>query len=308
MSEVKELVKVITPEVMMAEDDFSSLPLPERHMAEVRLRIRNAGKAVKDAFFSLSRDLLEVNESGKLSGDRKAYYESWGYKNFEEYVEGELDMSSRIAYELVSVAKMVRTYKLDQERVQAIGWTKAAAIARAGEQATRKLDENDMSVEEISQKKEEIKGRIEELLDLAQEVTVPALQDKLKEETKKIDPKDATQQKHKISWLLEGVESTTFESALEVGKSNWPHLKTDKEITAAILGDWMELREAMPEGVTLDAAIARLEKTYGVKLMQSSSAPTAEALMGGFESPKADDLTQSLMADVDLNQVLGKVQ
>lgn len=308
MSKDKALVKAVEPEVMMAEDDFSNLPVAERHMAEVRLRIRNAGKAVREAFFTLSRDLLEVNESGKLSGDRKAYYESWGYKNFEEYVEGELDMSSRIAYELVSVARMVRTYKLDQEKVQAIGWTKAATIARAGEQAARKLESEELSVEEVSQKKEEIKDRIEELLDLAQEVTVPALQESIKEETKKIEPKDATQQKHKISWLLEGVESTTFESALEIGKSNWPHLKTDKEITAAILGDWMELREAMPEGVTLDAAIARIEKTYGVKLVQSSSDPTAEALMGGFESQKADDLTQSLMADVDLNQVLGKVQ
>lgn len=282
MSKVKVIqkgevpVKTVEAELMMDEADFSNLPVAERKAAETRYNLKQAVRKIKSNFADIGKNLLVVKESSKVSPDGVPYWKGWGFESFADYIEEELDMNFRAGYQIMSVAAMVRDYNLEWDQITSIGWTKCALVARQAE----------IDVEKYEKPKEEVKEKVKDNLVLASEMSVPRLKEVLKssaqapavgggeateegqtteEGTKKTDSKDFQDQKHKITWLLEGQDSKTFEMALAIAAQAFPHLKTDKEMVAAILGDWMELREAMPEGLPLDVVVSRIEKTYGVK-------------------------------------------
>lgn len=88
---------------------------------EVRTQVARYLKDVDKAYWNLAETLHEVYNGG--------YYVQWGFKNFREFVEKELEFQVRKGETLVRIYDWA--HKLNpaaQEWIKSIGWTKASML------------------------------------------------------------------------------------------------------------------------------------------------------------------------------------
>lgn len=89
---------------------------------DIRSHVIDVRKQIDSLLLELAKNLSEIYH--------KEYYVDWGYKTFELYVIGELDYSYRKAKYFVEIWDSVKHTDLDVSRIEAVGWSKMAEIAR----------------------------------------------------------------------------------------------------------------------------------------------------------------------------------
>jgi hypothetical protein len=88
---------------------------------DIRKRVLDLRKTVDDSYWELSKSLKEV-----YSG---SYYIAWGFQNWKEYVESELEFAQRKAQYLVSIQDWFGKMRPEiQAWVQSLGWTKSKEL------------------------------------------------------------------------------------------------------------------------------------------------------------------------------------
>ena len=106
--------------------------IEEKRAEIVRRQMDQIKGNIRKAMYKVAELLFEISE--------EKHYKKWGYSRFEAYVEEEVGMSSRKAYELLSIWRcLVKDLNISPNEIQKLDWTKAAVIARVA-------DENNIKV------------------------------------------------------------------------------------------------------------------------------------------------------------------
>jgi len=89
--------------------------------ADIRQRVQDNRKRVEEAYWNLAQDLHEVYNG--------SMYLAWGFENWRDYVEKELDFRVRKAQYLVSIFDWFGDMKPNvQKWIKELGWTKAKEL------------------------------------------------------------------------------------------------------------------------------------------------------------------------------------
>ena len=106
--------------------------IEEKRAEIVRKEMDQIKGNIRKAMYKVAELLFEIREA--------RHYKLWGYSRFEAYVEEEVGMSSRKAYELLSIWRcLVNDLNISPQEIQKLDWTKAAVIARVANENNIKL-------------------------------------------------------------------------------------------------------------------------------------------------------------------------
>jgi hypothetical protein len=240
--------------------DYSDLPAREQAAFRCKDRIGDAlGKSTL-AFYDLSCGLMEAYDEN--------YHKIWGYANFVDYVEAELGMKYRSAYYLIEVGRIIKKFNIDTDQAKRIGWTK---------------------MREITSYIQKTPDDANRYLDMAENMSRRDLQEQLQSESevKVTDAVNARPQVMRLSLKLEADAASIISDALALAYGD---LGREDAVMAFqhIASEWLISRGGTPSGVTLDTWLSYLENSYGVKLVQSSSDESIDALLSGDSAGEED--------------------
>ena len=263
----KGVVKVADAEIV--SKDYSVYSPREQAAFQCRDKIEGALRGASTAFYDLSTGLLEAYDND--------YAKVYGFGNFSEYVESNLDMKYRTAYYMVEIARVVKQLGIDRARVERIGWAKMKGIAWA-----------------LSESPDEK----EKYLEMAETMSQRALDEKIREEREaKIahtEGREARAAVMRVSLKLEGDAASVVSDALALAYNDIG--REDASLAFQhIAGEWMVARNASPGAVTLDDWIAYIEKAYGTKLVRVEEASALDALLSGETSTDEDAELEALL-------------
>lgn len=234
---------------------------------QCRERISRAMQGATVAFLDMSMGLLEAYEN--------EYAKEWGFENFSDYVERELDMKCRSAYYLVEIAKAVRALGIDSERVQRIGWTKMKEITSA---LTASPDES------------------EKYLHMAETMSTKELKEAIKSEVKMTDAKDAQPVTMRLSLKFDGDTATMVSDALNMAFGDIGKEDVNQGLSY-IVGEWMMARGGGVQSSTLEQWTGFIEKQFGVKLVRAEKDEDIDAIL--VENLAAEETEVSVGLDED---------
>jgi hypothetical protein len=81
-----------------------------------RRKITAAYRGAAIAYYDIAVGLLEVWDND--------YAKDWGYRNFQDFVETELDMKYRTGYYYVEIARAVKKFNISKGQVQKLAGRK----------------------------------------------------------------------------------------------------------------------------------------------------------------------------------------
>jgi hypothetical protein len=247
---------ITTPE---GEKDYSGLSPHEQAANQCKDRIIRAMRGYNTALYDIALGLAEAYD--------KDYAPVFGYSNFAEFVETELDMKYRSAYYMVEIAHVVTKIGIAPEQVNRIGWSKMKSIASY-----------------IQEKPEEA----DKYLEMAETLSSAKLQEALKSEVKFTEGKDASGHTLRLSMKLDGDAASIVNDALALAYGDIGREDTALAIQH-ITSEWMVARGSTPSGASLEDWIKYLEKAYGVKLVRTADEETLDALLSGTPTDTAAD-------------------
>jgi hypothetical protein len=190
----------------------------------------------------------------------KEYFTDWGYKNFESYIMQELDFSYRKAKYLIEIWDKIKNTDLDLARLEAIGWTKAAEIARII---------NDDNAELWLERAEKINAR--ELSTQIKQVVDNAIPDSR--------PR-VTYMKFRLDSIDAALINEAITESCRVNNTNDVALAM-----AQICDEWLLSKGTIPKALTLNDHINYLNKTFSTKLI---IAPPSEEGMAEISKTMTD--------------------
>lgn len=229
----------------------------------VRKAILEANRAIEENYVSLAQLLYEAYH--------KEFWQAWGFKDFREYVEGELDMHYRKSMYLVDIWDKVKKLNLSKAKIEKLGWTKMKDIASVITEANAKewLDKADkMTSRELTEA-----VKIHRTADTSQAGTVPMITT--------------------MTFKLSEAEARIVTEAIEEGKKL---CETENAVAALemICQDWMEMKGVSPTRTSLDDRIQFMEAAYGVKI---TWAPKGEEAGAAAEAETAKTTAVEVKAE-----------
>lgn len=228
---------------------------------ECREKISHALQGASVAYYDMAMGLLEAYEN--------EYAKEWGFENFSDYVERELDMKFRTAYYMVNTAKTIRSLGISAERIARIPWTKMREISAV-------LSEN--------------KENAEKYLKMAETLSRSQLIEEIKSEIKKTKGTDAKEAVMRLSLVFKGEEASMVSDALNVAYADIG--KEDINIGLVhIVGEWLMAHQGSVQSSTLESWVDHIEKAFGVKLVVAEGEDNLDTIL-------ADNLSQDDIIDV----------
>jgi hypothetical protein len=195
----------------------------------LRKEILDLRNGLERGYLKLSKLLSEVRH--------QQLYVKWGFATFADYLDKELGFHERKAEHLIKIWDKVRSFKLDEERIKKIGWTKMRQV-----------------VPLLTEKNSK------DLINKAENLSVRDLGEKIKS----LRAIERTPAIMVLKLSLDDSEYRIVMDSIEEAK------KLTKQSTGQALEmicqDWMEYKGATPELAHLEDHIDYLEKIYGVKL------------------------------------------
>lgn len=232
---------------------------------QVRKQIKEARSSVDKGSMDMAKLLSEIYH--------KEYHLAWGFSNFEAYCDMELDFQYRKAKYLVEIWDKVKTFNIDQKRLEAIGWTKLRELVKV------------MDAENV-----------EEWLERAESSSYRELHTTI---STRIGSGEDVNQITTFKLRMDAGEAAIIMEALDAAKSM---LSSDKENTTLALQmicqDWMEAHGHSPEKTPLAVHVAYLEKIYGIKVtVTGEDAGIEEATTPADETAPAEAEEVEVAAD-----------
>lgn len=237
-----------------------------------REKINQAVRGANVAFYDMAMGLMEAYEN--------EYAKEWGFENFSDYVQRELDMKYRQAYYFVEIGQTVRQLGIDADRVQKIGWTKMKEITG--------------SMKEHPEDKEKYLG-------MAESMTTRELIEAVKSEVQITDAKDARPVTMRLSLKFEGDTASMISDGLTLSFGDIGREDVNQGL-AYIVGEWMMARGGGAQASTLEQWIAFIEKTFGVKLAKVKEEENIDTILVENLAPKDEEV--SLADDDALDELL----
>lgn len=106
----------------------------ESQVLDIRNELKTLIRDIEHSYIRLARGLIEV-ETSKL-------YIGWGFENFADFVENDLNIKYRRARYYIQIYKLlVKIYNIDSQVLSQIGWAKASRIATASNHGQRSRKE-----------------------------------------------------------------------------------------------------------------------------------------------------------------------
>lgn len=224
---------------------------------DLRSHVIDIKKRIDKLFLELAKNLSEIYH--------KEYYLDWGYKTFETYVVGELDFSYRKAVYYVNIWDRVKNTELDLGRIEEVGWTKMAEIARII---------NDDNAEIWLEKAETLSQR-----DLNCQI-------------KKVIDTSVQDNRPKITYMkfrLDSVDASVINEA--ISESCRINSTTDVALSLAqICDEWLLTKGTAPTAMTLGERIEFINKLYSTKLVVDTS--EIQVL------PLAENIVENLVTEI----------
>lgn len=207
----------------------------EQRAEVIRKRLLDNVRAIEEGYVVVAKDLLEAHENG--------YYLMWGYSNFKNYCHEELGVRASRARYFVLIARAMRQFNLDVDRIISIGWTKMREIVPL-------LTDNNY----------------EAWLNRAEEVTA----DQLRHITRDAGPESkveelGTPKIYSLQLRMSEDEHSIITDAIDRAKDI---AGTDSAVTAleVIAYDWIQQSADGPVQTDLATVLKWIEKVYGVAL------------------------------------------
>jgi|GEM_PF-6968009 len=230
-----------------------------RHKA-VRAELKDLHKSIEDNYLDMARLLHEAYT--------KEFYIEWGFEEFRDYCEGELDIHYRKAMYLIGIWDKVTELGLPKSKVKKIGWSKMKDLYTV-------INEDNA----------------EEWLASAAKMTTREVTEAVKE-VRSERGTSRTPSTTTLSFRANESEASIILDAIAEAKKLTEN-DNDTVALEMICQDWMESQGATPERASIDDIIAYLEKVYGVEVTyrvtgaeEKSSGKKEE----GLEELDADDL------------------
>ena len=239
---------------------------------DIRSHVIDVRKQIDSLLLDLAKNLSEIYH--------KEYYVDWGYKTFEAYVIGELDYSYRKAKYFVEIWDAVKHTDLDVSRIEAVGWSKMAEIARIMNEDNAELwleKAEKMTVKDLNME-------IRSVIDNAMPDTRP----KITYMKFRLDSIDASIVNEAIT------ESCRLNNTADVALS-----------LAQICDEWLLSKGTLPKMASLQSHIDFLNKAFSTNLIVS---PTPEMSQIGLQSQvQCSPTAKPAISDSKLNSILGHV-
>jgi len=195
----------------------------------LRKEVLDLRNALERGYMKLAKLLSEVRH--------QELYVKWGFTTFADYLDKELGFDERKAEHLINIWDKVKGFKLDEERIKKIGWTKMRQI-------TPVLTEKNSK----------------DLINKAEKLSARSLGEKIKS----LRAIEKTPPQILLKLPLEDSEYRIIMDAIEEAK------KLTKQSASQALQmvclDWMEDKGARPELASLEDHIKYVERVYGVRL------------------------------------------
>jgi hypothetical protein len=203
-------------------------------LEKLRQRIKDLRTQIEEGYWELAVDLAKVYG--------ETLYVEWGFENWSDYVEKELDFKLRTAQYMVSIAEWFGKMEPDvQTWVKSLGWTKAKELVG-------KVDESNWSAW-----KKKIAGK-----------SVSAIMDMMASEKKgKSKDVDTLEEFKRRAFKLAPAQIENVEKAIAKAKDD---AKTDSDAHALdlVCTEFLATHQGQ-EG--LSDYLANLEKIFGVSLV-----------------------------------------
>lgn len=239
----KQTTKIGSEQAAAVGESTKQVPRAE----VVRQAILEAHKAIEENYLAMAQLLSEAYH--------KDFYAEWGFKDFREYVETELDVHYRKAMYLVDIWDKVKQLGLSKAKVAKLGWTKMKDIASVVTAENQK---------EWLEKAEKMNSR-----ELTEAVKVSRSAD-----TSQAGPVPTITT---MTFRLSEAEANIVTEALEEAKKL---TETENVVVALemICQDWLEAKGISPSRTNLEDRIKFMEAAYGVEITwKAKSAETPEA-------------------------------
>ena len=230
----------------MAKNEIS---VHEQAANKCRKRINDALRGASVAFYDMSMGLLEAYEN--------EYAREWGFENFSDYVQQELDMKYRTAYYMVEIGRVIRSLGLDKNRVQKIGWTKLKEVSCA-----------------LMEKPEDA----EKYLSMAESMSSRELRDAMQSEVKVTEARESKAAIMRMSLKFEGDEAGVLSDGLAMAYADIGKEDVNLALTH-IVGEWIMARGGTESAATLEDWLAYIKRVYGVNLVRAEAEESLDALL-----------------------------
>ena len=270
--------EIVTQETMGAIN--LSLPLEER-AAECRRAIQDARHQATVASFDLALRIMEASENG--------YASIWGFRDFDEYAERELQMGVRKAYYFAEVGKAIRSAKLTKEQVDKVGWTKMKEIAKL-----------------IMDKPQDA----QRYLGMAETLSTKQLQDALRAERETVrvtEGQASTPSVIRMDLKFEAEAGRIVSDAIKLASTEMGVEGNNSLAVQHITAEWLQMKGADSSITTVEDWISHLERIFGVKLQVIQSDESVEAILGESAAAGEEEKIDQGLASVDseLDDLLG---
>ena len=247
----------------------------------------NAGALARpDAVRSAAVASLQITDRlGLMQGQllceiqEQRYFTSWGFRSFEEYIEGELKFKRRKAYYLINIyRKFVVELELDKIALLDLEWSKAKELVPV----ITKENADDLLDAIVGMTVSEVQALVKEMQADPSAVTEPDL-----------NPDDEFTE---LKFTVSSTQRANINAALDmarkmVGSPKLGHcldiMATDFQVGKITSGDEIDGEEALSR---IDVHLKALERTFGVKLevTEIANMPAYSKLTDGEE---ANDVT-----------------
>lgn len=243
----------------------------------VRDQILKFKDQIDESYLDISKLLTEAYHSN--------FTEEWGFANFEEYCNKELDWKYRKARYLIDIYDKVKSLQLDEKRVRQLGWSKMKDLAAVltAKNAKTWLD-----------KAEKMTSR-----EVTEAVKVSRRKDTSNTEVPMVTTVKLTMSESEANIIMEAIAEAKKMTESE----------NDVVALEMICQDWMAEKGATPGRSSIDDVIGYIETVYGVKVSyetveKSEVEETAEELLDKAEEKDGlDDLNTE--EDEDIEDILG---
>jgi len=116
----KEMTQVLETKVKSKEETKAETKVESA--ISIRRKINGLLETIEKSWYDISILLKNIYE--------RELYKKWGFANFEQYSNSELDMDYRIALYRVQIGKIIEKYNLQYNDVNNMGWTKFKEISK----------------------------------------------------------------------------------------------------------------------------------------------------------------------------------
>lgn len=238
-----------------------------------RERINHAMTGANVAFYDMAMGLTEAYEND--------YAKEWGFENFADYVERELDMKYRSAYYMVQIGQTVRSFGVSKELVQKIGWTKLKEI-------TGVMNDNP--------------DEANKYLEMAESMSTSQLKEALQAEVRLTEAKEAKPAILRLSLKFEGDAAGILSDGLTMAYADIGREDASLGLSH-IVGEWLMARGGGAAASTLEDWLSFIKKTFGVTLVKAENEEALDAIL--TEAFPVD--SEAVASDLDEDDALAEL-